>query len=447
MLYAAPMLAQLLKRLEEIRASYWFLPTVMALLAFVAALVATQIDRSLGMQWLDTISWLNATTPDGARAMLSTIAGSMMTVAGVTFSVTIAAVAYTTSQFGPRLLGNFMRDRGNQITLGTFIATFIYCLMILRTIYADGDDAFVPQIGLLLAILSGLASIAVLIYFIHHVAESIHISNVISGIGTELDGMISNLPVVDKNQPAPGLESGQDQPVAEFATSPARVLAQRNGYVQNMVDSSLIETATDHDLVVRVERSIGEFVHAGETLALVWPAHRASDSVLNSLHSAYALGGKRTVSQDPMFLVNELIEIAARALSPGVNDPFTAMSCMDWLRSTMVHMAAGGPPDICRHDSKGALRLLITPFSFTAMADNALHSLRPYFSGDPNASVHMFDALGRMAGEVEADQRKHLAQHAQWLFDATQLALPDPADKNRAQTAFKAAQEQLQANS
>ena len=434
------MLAQVFKRWDALRASYWFLPAVMTLAAIVSAFLTTRIDSALDMAWLDNVSWLHANTPEGARAMLSTIAGSMMTVAGVTFSVTIAAVAYTTSQFGPRLLGNFMRDRGNQITLGTFIATFIYCLMLLRTVYNQGDASFVPQIGVLGALGLALASIAVFIYFIHHVAESIHISNVIANIGRELSGKINDLPVIDTHAAQAAENSMPPTLGPDFAASAARLVARDNGYVQNLVDNHLLDAATEHDVVIRVERGIGEFVHRGETLALVWPAHHCEDAMLDSMYLAYALGRQRTISQDPMFLVHELIEIAGRALSPGVNDPFTAMSCMDWLRSTMVQIANCDAPSPYRHDENGALRLIVTPFSFEAMADRACHSLRPYFCKDPNACVHMLQALSRMASEVDASQCKQLLQHAQWLARASFDALPDAADQARINTALHAAE-------
>lgn len=220
-----------------------------------------------------------------------------------------------------------------------------------------------------------------------------------------------------------------------------------NGYVQNLVNTHLIALATEHDVTVRIERGTGQFVHAGETLALVWPAHKTSEAILDSLNSAYALDRQRTVSQDPMFLVNELIEIAARALSPGINDPFTAMTCMDWLRSTLVSMAATGTPSPYRHDEHGNLRLLLTPLTFTEMADIAFHSLRPYFCNDPNACAHMLNAIGRMAAQVGVEQRRLLLEHAQWLQRASEQALPDPADRARVKTSFETAQRKLQDSS
>ena len=191
------MRAHLLDLWDTLRSSYWFIPSLMAVGAVVLSVVTTMADGRVGSDWIDGVSWLYANKPEGARTLLSTVAGSMIGVAGVTFSITIASVVYASGQYGPRLLSNFMRDTGNQVTLGTFIATFLYGLLVLRTIRTadegsgganpSGDltGAFVPHIAILVGLVLALASIAVLIYFIHHVPDSIHVSNVIAGIGRD----------------------------------------------------------------------------------------------------------------------------------------------------------------------------------------------------------------------------------------------------------------------
>ena len=185
------MRARLLRLSNDLRESYWFVPTVMAIGALLLALAMVYIDSHAGSGWMDGLPWLYAARPDGARSLLSSIGGSMIGVAGTTFSVTIAAVVYASGQYGPRLLSNFMSDRGNQVTLGTFIATFVYSLVVLRTIRSAGESgagapAFVPQLALLVALVLVLCSIAVLIFFIHHVPMRIHINNVIERIGDRL---------------------------------------------------------------------------------------------------------------------------------------------------------------------------------------------------------------------------------------------------------------------
>ncbi|RYE54499.1 MAG: DUF2254 domain-containing protein, partial [Hyphomicrobiales bacterium] len=184
------MKARLLRLSEGLRESYWFLPTLMAMAAMILAGVMIALDTVEGSEWMDGLPWLYAARPDGARQVLAAIGGSMITVAGTVFSVTIAAVVYASGQYGPRLLSNFMSDRGNQVTLGTFIATFVYCLLVLRTIRSPEEvgagAGFVPNLALLVAVLLALSSIAVLIFFIHHVPSKLHINNVIEEIGDKL---------------------------------------------------------------------------------------------------------------------------------------------------------------------------------------------------------------------------------------------------------------------
>ncbi len=187
------MIARALKFLDGIRASFWFVPTLMSVVAVALAFVLTGFDSQFGAAWLRDVGWLYANKPEGARVLLSTVASSMITVAGVTFSMTTLAVSFASGNIGPRVLSNFMRDRGNHVTLGTFIATFLYCIFVLRTIRAENEvdnqiyEPFVPHTAILGALILTAASVAVLIYFIHHVPESIHMSNVVANIGRGLE--------------------------------------------------------------------------------------------------------------------------------------------------------------------------------------------------------------------------------------------------------------------
>jgi uncharacterized membrane protein len=182
------MRAFIILNLNTLRSKYWLVPALMALGAIALAISVVAIDRILGAHWIESVPWLYANEPTGARSLLSTIAGSMITVAGVTFSITIAALATTASTFGPRLISNFMQDRGNQVTLGTFISTFLFCVLVLRTVRTGEDEqaVFVPHLAIIIALLFALASLGVLIYFIHHIPESINISNVLARLGRDL---------------------------------------------------------------------------------------------------------------------------------------------------------------------------------------------------------------------------------------------------------------------
>jgi uncharacterized membrane protein len=333
------MRARLLRLSNDLRESYWFVPTLMAMSALLLALAMVYVDSHFGTTWMDRLPWLYAARPDGARSLLSSIGGSMIGVAGTTFSVTIAAVVYASGQYGPRLLSNFMSDRGNQVTLGTFIATFVYSLVVLRTIRSAGESgagapAFVPQLALLIGLILVLCSIAVLIFFIHHVPMRIHINNVIERIGDRLiEEIDSRFPVFVG---VPLVEQADDPRIPsafrENATTAdyerrAPVRAKDTGYIQLIDESTLLEAARHHDLVIRLQYQSGHFTHKGSVLLEAWPAERCDEDAASALRGAFAIGSRRTALQDLRFLIDELVEIAARALSPGVNDPFTAQSC------------------------------------------------------------------------------------------------------------------------
>ena len=425
------MRAQILALWNDVNHSYWFVPSLMVLAAIALAFGLPALDLSVGGGWIADADWLSANRPEGARNLLTTVAGSMIGVAGVTFSITIASVVYASGQYGPRLLTNFMHDRGNQVTLGTFIATFLYCLLVLRTIRSAAEDGvnFVPHIALLAGLVLALCSIGVLIYFIHHTPESIHVSNVIAEVGESLCDKVDKLfPERFGGHPpsdAPGVRVALPDAFFDEAT---RVTAARSGYVQAVDDASLMGGATAHDLVLRLRYRPGDFVVTGDTLALAWPPDRAGD-VEDDIGRAFALGTQRTALQDTRFLFNELVEIAARALSPGVNDPFTAITCLDWLGAALKALAARDHPPACRYDADGALRVVAEASSFTDFLEHVFGQLRPYLAGDPNATQRAFLTMGEVGGRTDADGRAALRRHADALLAGALEVLPIDADK------------------
>lgn len=403
------MRARLLRVPNDLRESYWFVPAVMAVAALLLALTMVYIDSHAGSAWMDDLPWLYAARPDGARSLLSSIGGSMIGVAGTTFSVTIAAVVYASGQYGPRLLSNFMSDRGNQVTLGTFIATFVYSLVVLRTIRSAGESgagvpAFVPQLALLVALILVLCSIAVLIFFIHHVPMRIHINNVIERIGDRLIEEIDSrfpvfvgVPLTERaDDPRIPTAFHDDATRADYECR-APVRSKHTGYIQLIDESTLMDAAREHDLVIRLQYQSGDFTHMGSVLLEAWPTERCNEEAVKALSGAFAMGARRTALQDLRFLIDELVEIAARALSPGVNDPFTANSCLDWLGAAMANLARRDLPSRLRADTDGTLRVIAHPMTFDGFIGRAFGALAQYASADMIAGKRFLTALGDVA--------------------------------------------------
>jgi uncharacterized membrane protein len=432
------MRAYLVKYWEAMRASYWFIPSLMAVSSVALAFVFVAIDKRIGPGFLDNVDILSESKPEGARDVLSTIAGSMITVAGVTFSITIAAVAYAAQQFGPRLLTNFMRDRGNQVTLGTFIATFLYCLLVLRTIRGmdeplNGDfesaGAFVPHLAIIVAMLFAVASIGVFIYFIHHVPESIHAATVTSDIGKELSKKIDDVfpEMIGAGRGSADVYIPKWDLPNDFFSRSLPVIASGSGYLQYIADKDLVEIAKRRDVVVRLQFAPGDFIQKGKTLALVYPADNLDDADEGKIRDTFAWGRKRTQVQDIMFLTDELIEIAARALSPGINDPFTANTCMDWLGAAMSRMARRDDPSPFRFDDDRTLRVIVRPISFEYFIDQILDRMRPYMTADELTANHALAIIAQVLVEADSEEdRERLASHALAFRDASLANFEQP---------------------
>ncbi|GGD91440.1 hypothetical protein GCM10011515_08870 [Tsuneonella deserti] len=372
-----------------LRSSYWFIPSMMAIIAIGLGVVMIWVDARFSHGWIEGLSWYQQVRPEGAREILSTIAGSMITVAGVVFSITIVALSYASSQYGPRVLTNFMSDRGNTITLGTFIATFLYCLVVLRTI-RGGDDAFVPQYAVFVAMLLAGCSIGVLIYFIHHVPQSIHINHVVARIGEQL--------IADTSERFPariGLKpDGSHVGHAVPATHTVQVFSNEAGYIQSIDEDGILGLATQADALIKLELGPGDFTSAGRTLAEVTYWKRWDQERSDQLRACLTVGKKRTPENDLLFLVSELVEIAARALSPGVNDPMTAVTCLDWLGAGGAELAGREMPDAVRVDEAGRPRVIVQPNSFSEFLAESFSRLRSYVAGDVIASLHFLDVIG-----------------------------------------------------
>lgn len=425
--------ASLIKLIQDIRGSYWFLPTWMALAAIGLSFVTYYIDSVNGAEWLRPYEWLYYNQADGARATLTTIAGSMITVAGVTFSMTMVAVSFASAQFGPRLIGNFMRDRGNQITLGTFISTFVYSLLILRTVRGPGEDggadaltAFIPNLSVLTAIVLALASVAVLIYFIHHIPETINIGNITANLGRDLRRSVQALYPEESAAESESEHANRSAATEIDADSPAEAIeAIADGYLQAIDRNALLEIAREHDVVVRIQYRPGDFVVSGAVLAQVRPEATVDEALERRIRSCFALGLERTSTQDTLFLADQLVEIMVRALSPGVNDPFTALNCIDWLRAALHELARREIADTACFDDDGKLRVLVHPISFERFASAVYDQSRQYVSADLNAALRMMSSIAEVGvATAKSDQRKILMLHATHLAQACETALP-----------------------
>lgn len=396
---------------ESVRQSYWFVPALLALAGFLAGPLLVWSDAIFGDAWLGRFEWFYGSRPEGARALLSTVAGSTITVAGVVFSITLAAVTYASGQYGPRLLSNFVKDRGNQVTLGVFIGTFLYCLVVLRTIRSAEEasaetagavrEAFVPNLALFGALALAIGSIAVLIYFVHHVTDTIHINNVIARIGCGLLGDIEERSSTICDKGSGDCSSAPDVPPG------LPVPATRTGYVEALDEGALVELAAARDAVLTVLVQPGDFVHSGRPLLL---ANCAALEAIKDSAELFSIGRKRSERQDLRFALNELVELAARALSPGVNDPFTAFACIDWLGAALEDISRMPPQPRHLCDADGRYRVTMPRLTFAHYLEVGIGQLRPYAAKDPNAAAHLEQMLHDLRDRCGAAEHRALIE-------------------------------------
>jgi uncharacterized membrane protein len=390
---------------HEVRATFWFVPGLMVLGGALLALFTAVIDSSLATT-TDLPAWVYAGDADGARALLSTVAGSLVTIAGLAFSITIVALVLASTQFGPRLLTLFMRDVTSQVTLGTFAGTFIYCVLVLRTIRTDGEVDFVPQVGITVGIGLTLLSVAALIYFFHHVSISIQAPRLVAAVARDLNAAIDHLYPGDIGQGGP---VPPDDQIPNPAVDPI-VTADRSGYVQVVDDAAVLELARDHDLCVRLLTRPGLFVVNGNPILVVRPAERLDPGTVDPLRATMIVGDVRTAEDDIEFSVRQLVEVALRALSPAINDPFTAMAAVDWLGSALARLAAVEWPSRYRYDAAGRLRVIADVSTFGGVTHTIFSRIRHYGATSPVVLNRLLEAVVAFGPHVRTDADRVLVR-------------------------------------
>ena len=416
----------------------------------VSAFATVALD-TLVTDWL-TLNWgLNFTGgAEGASSLLGAIAGSMITIAGVVFSMTLVALSLASSQLGPRLLRNFMRDTTTQMVLGTFVATFLYCLLVLRTIRRAEEIAFVPHLSVTFGVLLAVVSVGVLIYFIHHVSVSIQANEIVARVGTELIEGIERLFPENIGRGAPRIPT--EPPDAGFLDTfdrEARPIGSAGeGYLQFVDGDDLIALAIQEDVVIRLERRPGQYVVATRPLALVWPGNKVTDQLIDRVNSAFALGNQRTSGQDIEFAVNQLVEIAIRALSPGVNDPFTAMVCVDRLGSALCRLAELDMPSPYRHDTQDQIRVITPVFTFPDVTDAAFNQIRQYGRSSTAVTIRLLETIAEVAGSVHRpEDRAALLRHAKMIARGARDGLLEDEDRQVVEEHFQSVNKLLSKSS
>lgn len=406
------------------RSSYWFVPTLFAVGAVLLSLTVPLLDGSIAQSGWSQPEWIRTTTPT-ARATLSAMAGAMMAVTGTVFSITIVTLSLTSQQFGPRLLRRFMYDLPTQVTLGVFLSTGLYCLLVLRIVEHHEGGAGAPHLSVLVAVMLSVLSMAMLIVFIHHVAMLIQAPHVVAAVTRDLDDAIARLfpeeigDAVDDEQR--NNDHGRDQ-AARLGENYPVVRSTQDGYIQAIDMDSLMRMACERDLLLRLHSRPGNFISTGSPLADVWTCGEPSAEDWNvgdltaTLNETVIVGIRRTPRQDVECAIEELVEIAVRALSPGINDPFTAMNCIDRLGAALGRLSERKLPTVYRCDGEGSLRIIVRTVSFANAVDAAFNQIRQYGHNSVAVTIRLLEALASVAEHVQRDEDRDVVKlHAEMV--------------------------------
>lgn len=413
--------------IDKLTGNFWFIPSVMTAAAIVLAAAAVALDHSDYGNLLRRGAWHDRLQIENARLIVSTIAGSMITVTSLVFSLTLIALTLASQQLGPRLLSVFMRDRVTQVVLGLFVATFLYSLLILAALANVDDRWSTPVFSILIALLLAVVSVGFLISFIHHLAKSMQADTIIARMGTDLARQVVHLfpPKVDHS------ERGRNQAVASERRSAdaIEIRARSSGYVQTVDLESLLERASDRDLEVVLSVRPGDYVCEGESLASVSPEVRISDEVGEDLASAIVMGPTRTPVQDLEFAMSAIVEIALRALSPGINDPYTAVTCIDKLGDTLSRVMQRGPTVSHHADSRGRLRVTTPTVTFDNVIDMAFNEIRQSTMDNVAVTLRLLDTLVRLARLARSgDAAAAIRRHAEMIERSAKKHISEPND-------------------
>lgn len=424
------MQAQGSKLWQGVRSSLWFLPSILVVVGVALALTLVALEGTVGSRLLELLPIAFGAGPDGARGMLQAVAGSVLGLAGIAFSSTLVVLSLSASTYTPRVLRNFMSDLGNQFVLGTLLSTFVYAVLVLRTIRAGEGDVqeFVPTLAVSVAVLIALLDLGVFIYFIHHIAQSIQVSTITVGVAKETKGRIDHLfPEHLGNRP----EEVETPEEPRDRVDGAPVPAPEAGYILLINAEDLMGLATKHDLTLRMERRVGEFVPEGAPLATVAPREKVNGEIVKQLQRIFALGEQRTLSQDVEFGLRQLVDIALKALSPGINDVTTAVTCLDHLGDLLRQLAGREMPSRYRYDERGKLRVVAAAVpSFEQFVGLAFDQIRSA-GGQSHAAIilRMLTIIEDLASVTESPERRGvLLDHAELLGKAAHRGIQDERD-------------------
>jgi len=414
---------------NELKATFWFVPVLIIFFSILLAIGFVYIDQitNFSQEGLGRFFFVNSL--DSARSILSTISGAMIGVAGTVFSVTLVALTLASSQLGPRIIKTFMYARLTQIVLGSYISTFLYCLIVLNAIQDNNGIPFIPTLSILVAIIAAIANIILLIVFIHQIAISIQADNVVSDISAFISKQVrvmfpeemGDAPVSDSPFPVEATR-------LEYANI-VSVKSPESGYLQYIDSESLMKLMTKLDALIELNYRPGDFITKDIELGKLYINEKLEEDILEKILFQFSIGKTKTSQQDLEFSIQQMVEIAVRALSPGINDPFTAIACIDNLTATMCYLVQTEFPSKYRLDDKKKLRVIADRLEFEGILDAAFNQIRQFSAGNTAVIIRLMEVLIIIHGFAKKERyKKAIIKHVKMTLHVGKESIKEKND-------------------
>ncbi|OAB31297.1 Uncharacterized membrane protein [Flavobacterium fryxellicola] len=414
---------------NELKSSFWFIPIVIIIISVPIAIGFVYLDGTITIPYDGLQRFFFVSSADSARSILSTISGAMIGVAGTVFSVTLVALTLASSQFGPRLIKNFMAVRLNQVVLGTYVSTYLFCLLVLNAIKETDRFNFIPAISILMAIILAVVNIILLIVFIHQIAISIQADKVISDIHTFIASHIKNLFPEQLGDELDDEHSCQPNHIKSQYQTITVMKSLKSGYIQYIDSESLLDLMIVDDALMELYVKPGDYLVENIEIGKVYHSGNIDPNLLSKVQDQFIIGRTRTSQQDLEFSIHQMVEIAARALSPGVNDPYTAIACIDNLTAIMSSLAQVKFPSKYRFDTEKNLRVIAVTLNFEGVLNAAFNQIRQFSAGSPSVIIRLMEGLITINHFTKNESAKNaIKRHAKMIVNVGKQSIKEPND-------------------
>jgi uncharacterized membrane protein len=413
----------------ELKATFWFIPVFIMIISVLLAFGLVFLDQAVTLPENRFVRFFFVNSAASARSILTTISGAMIGVAGTVFSVTLVALTLASSQFGPRLIRNFMYIRLNQVVLGSYISTYLYCLFVLNAIKEGEQYTFIPVLSILFAILAAFVNIILLIVFIHQIAISIQADKVISDISDVISNQIKTLFPKEKDEEVEVEKSLSIEKIKFSYNHTIVVKSPKNGYLHYIDNEMLLRIVRQFDGLIELHARPGDHLIADLEVGKLYTNKNVDDEALERISRQFVIGKTKIAQQDLEFSIQQMVEIAARALSPGINDPYTAIACIDNLTATLCHLAQINFPPKYRLDEEKNVRIIADTIDFEGVLNVSFNQIRQFSAGSTAVIIRLMEALITINGFAKKDSyKKAITKHAKMVLNMGKESIKEESD-------------------